>query len=582
MNIDELTVKSQISYTKKKIDLNTAEVEFTPTSDQLGDNPVTFEYGGSSQTISKSVKVSNPSTVNIKFIDKEMDRTLYEETVPYGTLFEIDIYKHEKDDKFLLLDKNGMAIGFKIEDGALGEDGVHKEYFSRVLNSDTVVECEMLRFDYYYESYETFKSGASQMYTECNNDLSNKIIGFSDYPVNSKYKDWDGLRGRYTFTFPINVKIPMMVVCRTKVGGESSMFGASGTSDTPVTTSVNPKIVYYMKNLGKARNMFLGQTLITTIPENIFINNKDLYSVDGLFKNSGLTNVPEDLLKYAKNITNISNIFSGCSSITTIPERFFQRINKLTYIEYAFNKCVNLTAIPSGIFKTIERSENVGARGLFSYCEKLTEIPEDLFQSFDSVINMSDFAYNCKALTSVNFKKLILDKVIPDNPQNSQYALEDMFILCGSITGEAPNLQLTYNEDMCRESFLKCYKLTNFFALPNLLVYIEREDVEGCLEFSMNDIRVSAGESVTVDVTISSKNGIDYKFDNTGFAPEIYSSGVNIGTVEMVSPNGDGTATVSNFFKVKFTSNGTPGLYHIAVWFRGIGEVFGCDVTVSE
>ncbi len=106
-------------------------------------------YEGSN-SISKDIEILS-KYVRIRFLDKEKNRVLLDKQVERGKEYTINIMDNSIDnpDNFLLLDENGMAIGFKIDDGEWGPDMDHKETFRRVLLEDTDIECEMLRFDAY-------------------------------------------------------------------------------------------------------------------------------------------------------------------------------------------------------------------------------------------------------------------------------------------------------------------------------------------------------------------------------------------------------------------------------------------------
>lgn len=168
VDIDRLRVDSEIP-NKKKEGSSESEliVEFSPKDDMVGTGrEAIFTYRD--RVISKTTEIMS-RFVRIRFLDKERNRVLLDKQVERGKEYSINIMDNEIDNpgNYLKLNENGMAIGFKINDGEWGPDMDHKETFRRVIWEDTEVECEMLRFDVYYEYPYSWRIVS---------DISNKIL----------------------------------------------------------------------------------------------------------------------------------------------------------------------------------------------------------------------------------------------------------------------------------------------------------------------------------------------------------------------------------------------------------------------
>lgn len=109
--------------------------------------------------------------VILKFIAEDSKEILINKTIAPNTRYTISIWNTAKDGEYIAVNSKGGPVGFKIDDGELGADGVHKEYFDRVITDDTTIEVEMMRFDHYFNDYK---------------DLSDQIAGGFKYNLQDR------------------------------------------------------------------------------------------------------------------------------------------------------------------------------------------------------------------------------------------------------------------------------------------------------------------------------------------------------------------------------------------------------------
>ena len=114
-------------------------------------------------------------------------------------------------------------------------------------------------------------------------------------------------------------------------------------------------------------------------------------------------------------VTNMEDMFSGCSNITTIPQL---DTSSCTNMAAMFNNCSTLTTIPQ-----IDTSSCTIMTSMFKYCSKLTTIPQI---DTSKVTNMSDMFNGCSNLTTVN--NLDMVKMTNSNSTNL------MFYNCTNLT----------------------------------------------------------------------------------------------------------------------------------------------------
>ena len=196
------------------------------------------------------------------------------------------------------------------------------------------------------------------------------------------------------------------------------------------------KIAYVkgQKIVGNGGSMLKKLLDYTKSTKSMFSYNKDITDLSGYidFENTS-------------NVTNMSSMFTGCSSLTTIP--LFDTRN-VTNMSYMFSSCSSLTTIP--LFDT----RNVTNMSyMFSSCSSLTTIP--LFDT-RSVTNMS---YMFKIQPGDTTKLTTIPQLDMSNVTDTS----QMFSSCSSLT-EVPPLN-TSNVTNMSSMFIDC---TNLYTISSL------------------------------------------------------------------------------------------------------------------
>ena len=214
-------------------------------------------------------------------------------------------------------------------------------------------------------------------------------------------------------------------------GITSVVFDASFVNCTTITSTAN---------------WFNGFVNLTTISNIINLKTDHVTDMSSMFTNcSSLTSLDVSGFNTA-NVTNMSVMFSGCSSLTSLDLSNFNT-DKVTYMDGMFSYCQGLTTLDLSNFKT----ENVtymsqmfwGCSGLmfldvtgfntqnvkdmnrmFSDCQGLTSLDLSNFKT-DNVKDMNEMFSNCSGLTSLN--------VTGFNTQNVP-EMWKMFSDCSSLT----------------------------------------------------------------------------------------------------------------------------------------------------
>ena len=92
-------------------------------------------------------------------------------------------------------------------------------------------------------------------------------------------------------------------------------------------------------------------------------------------------------------VTNMGDMFDGCSSLTTVPD---MDTSQVTNMYGMFSRCSSLTTVPD-----MDTSQVTDMAAMFSRCSSLTTVPD---MDTSQVTNMYDMFRGCSALTDGNVR----------------------------------------------------------------------------------------------------------------------------------------------------------------------------------
>lgn len=81
-------------------------------------------------------------------------------------------------------------------------------------------------------------------------------------------------------------------------------------------------------------------------------------------------------IKFKENLTDLTSIFNGCSTLISIPENIFYEQKEILYFYNSFVRCSSLVSIPKKLFNNNKKV--IDFRNCFALCSNLVnEIPSD-------------------------------------------------------------------------------------------------------------------------------------------------------------------------------------------------------------
>ncbi|MGN0499179.1 MAG: BspA family leucine-rich repeat surface protein [Acutalibacteraceae bacterium] len=166
----------------------------------------------------------------------------------------------------------------------------------------------------------------------------------------------------------------------------------------------------------------------------------------GMFRNSKLTSL--DLSNFdTSNVTNMSEMFSGCSKLTSLDLSNFDTSNVVDMTNM-FSSCSNLRSLDLSSFNT---SYVTSMYKMFYGCTKLTSLNLSNFDT-SNVISMGYMFNECSNLTSLDLSSF--------NTINTTY-MSGMFFRCNELVSLDLLSFNTYNVQNMDYMFAACKNLTS-------------------------------------------------------------------------------------------------------------------------
>ena len=241
---------------------------------------------------------------------------------------------------------------------------------------------------------------------------------------------------------------------------EKTFYGKNGVEVGTLTTSVsnsfadiNAEVVYKIQQQYENMTPRVLTNSDKTIDKNIYfipakkdgtllLDTSNVTNMNNMFQGcSNLTSIP---LLDTSNVTSMNSMFGVCSSLTTI---LLLNTSNVTDMGYMFTECESLTTIP-----LLDTSNVTNMHNMFTDCSSLTSIP---LLDTSGVTYMYSMFQGCSNLTSIP----LLDT------GNVTY-MSNMFSGCSSLT-TIPLLD-TSNVTRMDSMFSSCSSLNNE-SLNNIL-----------------------------------------------------------------------------------------------------------------
>ena len=188
-----------------------------------------------------------------------------------------------------------------------------------------------------------------------------------------------------------------------------------------------------------------GSSTVTKIS---FLDKVVPENIDFWFDNlTNLTTIENMNNLDTSNVTSMSGMFSGCSSLTSINLTGLDTSN-VTSMSGMFSGCSSLTSIN---LTGLDTSNVTSMKSMFSGCSSLTSINLTGLDTSD-VSSMESMVYGCSSLTSIDLTGLDTSNVT---------SMGNMFRVCSSLTTINLTELDTSNVTSMNSTFFECSGLTS-------------------------------------------------------------------------------------------------------------------------
>ena len=222
-----------------------------------------------------------------------------------------------------------------------------------------------------------------------------------------------------------------------------SLYNLYIVSEAPIFVPTNSSNIF---SFYKYENSKYISNLISINFNNNF-NTSKVTNMSNMFDGcSSLTNLDLSSFNTSK-ATSMSYMFYGCSSLTNLDLSNFNTSN-VAIMNYMFYSCSSLTNLDLSNFNT---SKVTDMSSMFQNCSSLTSLDLSNFNT-SNVTNMESMFYSCSSLTNLD-----LSNFNTSNVTNMYY----MFCDCSSLTSLDISNFNTSNVTNMSQMFQSCTSLTN-------------------------------------------------------------------------------------------------------------------------
>lgn len=514
----------------------------SPTKNNVGYNIISVIYDNC-KPINATLDVigDDPNIVTVLFVNKDDGLLLHKHNMTKGDPLNLSIYdsKYRNNGAYIPIINNLMIISFDSEYATLGEDGIHKEYLNiEAVNEHMIILCEVIKFDYVFNSVDEFNSKKEEIYVLNDFNLANKKFLFSDELHNDRKASILG--GGYDFNFYDDrlISLPEIIAIRSLPGSDNQILYGF-ISKTPLSESdtyskikeIGHKIFYYLapKQINGLQGPFMLLS-INSIPSDIFINLTNIMILSRVFSKTTITSIPHDIFYNLKNVAYVNSNYIDCDSLTSLPGKIYKNMSKLEDINREFSGLKNITSLPDDILYVESHISDANNRVEFNSIledSSIESIPDSLFDSFDYCGGERCFenSTSLRNISDILFDK-ILDKFTLTNLSEGEqlyWSFNYFFSNCINLEGRIPIenerlAKLVEISDHSTHMFYNCFKMKNRYIVDYDLGEIDNISAE--LEFKIKNNYIQCnqyvGESKNVELGVEiidkMNRGVDFEF----------------------------------------------------------------------
>ena len=144
--------------------------------------------------------------------------------------------------------------------------------------------------------------------------------------------------------------------------------------------------------------MFQG-TMLTSIHEDVFkyFTGAILAMANILSSQSVLVTLPANLFRYNTGVTSFAGVFQSCGNLVSLPAGLFQYNTAVTTFAYAFQQCMKLSSVVVDLFRY--NTLVTTFYQTFNQCQAMVTVPVDIFKYNTAVTTFYATFQSCFNMT---------------------------------------------------------------------------------------------------------------------------------------------------------------------------------------
>jgi len=171
------------------------------------------------------------------------------------------------------------------------------------------------------------------------------------------------------------------------------LYGHSGLAE------IAPGAFDYLDGLTSASYAFEGCTKLKALPAGFLCGETGILSIEGAFRQSGLTALPAGFLSGASKLQDIYRAFAYCPLTTVEPGMLLACSEALINISTAFFQCSSLTSDVNDIFSAETYPHVINSASLFYGAAKVTGEATKLIDKLPAVTTHTQMFTGCTQLS---------------------------------------------------------------------------------------------------------------------------------------------------------------------------------------
>ena len=193
-------------------------------------------------------------------------------------------------------------------------------------------------------------------------------------------------------------------------------------------------------------NMFDGCSSLSSLLNNSKWNTNNVTDMSNMFNGCSSLSLLPDFSKWnTNNVTNMSNMFKGCSSLSSLPDISKFNTSNITDMSSMFSGCSSLSSLPDISKWNTNNVKNI--KHMFNECLSLLSLPDISKWNTNNITDMSYMFNGCSLLSSLpDFSKWNTNNVTN---------MSNMFKGCSSLSS-LPDISKFNTSKVTDMSYMFC------------------------------------------------------------------------------------------------------------------------------